>query len=92
MMLYNKNYYYNLLHKFPKNIPNVFEEQIDLDLRRTYPNDKFFQNNNNIAMLKNVLIAFSRRVTTIGYCQGFNFIVGRILKICQNEVIKYLII
>ena len=43
-------------------------------------------------MLKNVLIAFSRRVTTIGYCQGFNFIVGRILKICQNEVIKYLII
>ena len=91
-MSYKKNYYYNLLHKFPKNIPNIFEEQIDLDLRRTYPNDKFFQNNNNIAMLKNVLIAFSRRVTTIGYCQGFNFIVGRILKICQNEVIKYLII
>ena len=91
-MLYNKNYYNNLLHKFPENIPNVFEDQINLDLKRTYPKEKFFQDKNNIIKLKNVLIAFSRREATIGYCQGFNFIVGKILKICENEVNKYLII
>ncbi len=90
-MLYNKNYYNNLLHKFPENIPDVFEDQINLDLKRTYPKDPFFQNKDHIKMLKNVLIAFTRREATIGYCQGFNFIVGRIIKICENEVIKYLI-
>ena len=36
--------------------------------------------------MKNILISYSRRNLTIGYCQGFNFIVGRILKIVENEV------
>jgi hypothetical protein len=36
--------------------------------------------------LKNILIAFSRRNSSIGYIQGFNFIVGRILEIVENEV------
>ncbi len=89
MMLYNKNYYYNLIYNYPKNIPSKFENQIQLDLGRTYPNDPFFKEPKNIEMLKNVLIAFTRRESSIGYCQGFNFIVGKILKICQNEVNKY---
>ena len=89
MMLYNKNYYYNLIYNYPKNIPSKFEHQIQLDLGRTYPNDPFFKEPKNIEMLKNVLIAFTRRESSIGYCQGFNFIVGKILKICQNEVNKY---
>ena len=62
MMLYNPNYYNNLLNNYPENIPSPFEAQI------------------------------SRRETTIGYCQGFNFIVGKILKICGNEVIIFLFI
>jgi hypothetical protein len=36
-------------------------------------------------MLKNVLLAYSRRNISIGYCQGFNFIVGRLLKVFNNE-------
>jgi hypothetical protein len=36
--------------------------------------------------IKRILLAFSRRNTSIGYCQGFNYIVGKIYKICQNEV------
>ena len=86
MMLFKKNFYYNLLNKFPEDIPPLFENQINLDLGRTYPKDPFFQDKNNIAKLKNVLTAFARREATIGYCQGFNFIAGKILKICKDEV------
>ena len=92
MMLYNPNYYNNLLNNYPENIPSPFEAQINLDLGRTYPNDSFFTEKENIKKLKNILIAVSRRETTIGYCQGFNFIVGKILKICENEVIIFLFI
>ena len=92
MMIFKKNFYYNLLHKFPEDIPSLFESQIDLDLGRTYPKDPFFKKKENIAKLKNVLIAFTRRESTIGYCQGFNFIVGKILKVCENEVIKNIIL
>ena len=86
----NKNYYYNLVHKYPKNFPEKFENQIDLDIGRTYPGDEFF-NEENIKKLKNILLAFTRRETSIGYCQGFNFIVGTILKITNDEVIIYII-
>lgn len=88
MIRFKKNYYYNLLHKFPEDIPTLFETQINLDLGRTFPKDPFFIDKNNIAKLKNILIAFTRREATIGYCQGFNFIVGKILKICKDEVNK----
>ena len=91
MMMFNKNYYNNLINNFPENIPSPFESQINLDLGRTYPNDPFFIEKENIQKLKNVLIAITRRESTIGYCQGFNFIVGKILKICGNEVIISLI-
>jgi len=92
MMLHNPNYYNNLLNNYPENIPSLFEAQINLDLGRTYPNDSFFTEKENIKKLKNILMALSRRETTIGYCQGFNFIVGKILKICGNEVIIFLFI
>ena len=92
MIFYNLNYYNNLLNNYPENIPSPFEAQINLDLGRTYPNDSFFTEKENIKKLKNILIAVSRRETTIGYCQGFNFIVGKILKICGNEVIIFLFI
>ena len=84
-MLYYKNYYNDLTKNYPEIILSPHEEQINLDLERTYPQDPFFQNQNNLTKLKNILLAFTRRESTIGYCQGFNFIVGKILKICENE-------
>jgi hypothetical protein len=90
-MDYNKNYYSDLIKNYPDSIASPYENQIDLDLDRTFPKDPFFQDKNNLDKLKNVLLAFSRRESTIGYCQGFNFIVGKILKICENEVIISLI-
>ena len=35
--------------------------------------------------LKNVLICYSTRNTSVGYCQGMNFIGGRLLLIMGNE-------
>ena len=76
------------MHNYPDNFYSPYENQIQLDLERTFPNDPFFQEQKNILKLKNILIAFTRRNTTLGYCQGFNFIAGKILKVCEDEVIK----
>lgn len=56
-----------------------------MDLHRTYPCDEFFKKSSTLKSMKNILLAYSRRNVSIGYCQGFNFIVGRILKILRNE-------
>jgi hypothetical protein len=79
------NYYY-LLCDSPDIWPSTYEHQITVDLQRTNPEDTFFQNKENLAMLKRLLIAYTRRSQTIGYCQGFNFIAARLLKIIGNEV------
>lgn len=77
--------YYETLVNFPPGIPSPYENQIDLDLHRTFPEDPFFQLDSTISSLRNVLLAYSRRNVTIGYCQGFNFIAGRIIKTIKNE-------
>jgi hypothetical protein len=82
----NPNYYYNIAYNFPDNIPKPYENQIEVDLRRTFPDDPFFKEEENINKLRRVLQSYARRNISIGYCQGFNFIVGRLLKIYDNEV------
>ena len=79
----NKNYYKNLLSSIPKNF--VYEESINLDLHRTFPELEYFNNPENIQKLKNILMAFSLRNNTIGYCQGFNFIVAKLLIEINDE-------
>ena len=83
----NPNYYRNLTSNYPEtSIPSPYITQIDLDIKRTFPKDAFFHKPTTLHKLRNVLIAYSRRNTTIGYAQGFNFIVGKILKQIPNEV------
>ena len=82
-MLNNKNYYKNLLSSIPKNF--LYEETINLDLHRTFPELKYFNEPENIRKLKNILMAFSLRNNTIGYCQGFNFIVAKLLYVINDE-------
>ena len=82
-------YYYNdILNLFPDYVPSLFEKSIENDLNRTFPDEEFFQNEDNINKIRNILKAFSRRNSSIGYTQGFNFIVGRLLQILGNEVNK----
>ena len=89
-MLNFPNYYNDILNNYPDYIPCLFEQTIDKDIERTFPDEKFYQQKENLVKLKNILMAFSRRNSTLGYIQGFNIIVGRILEVMKNEVIKLL--
>ena len=68
--------------KYSKTIPCPSEKQIILDLRRTFPEEKECMTDEFLEKLKNILICYSIRNTSVGYCQGMNFIGGRLLLIC----------
>ena len=87
-MLTFPNYYYNILNNYPNYIPCLFEQTIDKDIDRTFPEEKFYQQKENLVKLKNILMAYCRRNSSIGYIQGFNILVGRILEVMKDEVIK----
>ena len=80
----NKNYYKNLL-KLSKKIPCLYESQILKDIPRTKP-DLLKKNPSFKENMRNILVCYSIRNNSIGYCQGFNFIVIRLLEVLQNEV------
>ena len=63
----NKDYYKNLRDNYPQ-YPNPCFNQIELDLRRTFPNDKPESVDKLICPLRNVLYTFVKRNPTIGYC------------------------
>ena len=75
----NKNYYKNLFIDYYKFIPSAFENQINKDIIRTFTDPNKNENKELIQKLKNILIAYTRRNITVGYCQGFNFIIGKLL-------------
>ena len=91
-ILSNPSYYQNLTTNFPHYIPSPYEEQIDLDIPRTFPDDNFISKSETLVKIKNVLLAYSRRSMSIGYCQGFNHIVAKIFTITDNEVSIYIYI
>ena len=71
--------------EYSKNIPNPHENQINLDIQRTFPDEKICMEKSFLNKLKNILKCYSIRNTSIGYCQGMNFIVCRLLLIMNNE-------
>ena len=56
-----------------------------MDIQRTFPEEKLCMEKSFLEKLKNILICYSIRNTSIGYCQGMNFIVCRLLLIMDNE-------
>ena len=81
----NPNYYEQLL-QLSKEVPSLYANDIEKDLDRTNPkllSEKVIYKQ----MLRNILICYSIRNSSIGYCQGFNFIALRIIEIVPNEVI-----
>ena len=83
--------YYNDLLNLSKEVPSLYANDIEKDLDRT---NQVLLSENAIykEMLRNILICYSIRNSSIGYCQGFNFIALRIIEIAQNEVIFILFI
>ena len=87
-LLRHPNYYKYILKKYPKSILSYdrigTKEQIEKDLRRTFPGEEYFKNSNNIEKLRNILTCYFNRNLS-GYTQGCNFIVGRLLEFIGDE-------
>ena len=81
----NNSGYYKKLFQYSKIVPCPSEKQITLDLRRTFPEEKECMTEKFLEKLKNVLVCYSIRNTSVGYCQGMNFIAGRLLLIMGDE-------
>lgn len=81
----NPHYYSDLL-KLSKEVPSLYFNDIEKDLDRTNQT-LLSQNEVYKEMLRNILICYSIRNSSIGYCQGFNFIALRIIEVVKNEVI-----
>ena len=83
--MYNNDDYYQKLLKFSQEVKCPSSIQIDLDLRRTFPNEEQVMDDKFQESLKNVLLCYSTRNSSVGYCQGMNFVVSRLLLIMGNE-------
>ena len=80
--------YYNDLLNLSKEVPSLYANDSEKDVDRT---NQVLLSENKVykEMLRNILICYSIRNSSIGYCQGFNFIALRIIEIAQNEVILF---
>lgn len=89
--------YQDLLTRVDKDFRTL--EQIELDIHRTFPDNKFFKDGKeDRKKLYNVLVAFSGMLIwkyinkfpleynkDIGYCQGMNYIAGLIVLVVREE-------
>ena len=67
--------------------------QIDVDLHRTVSDDdKEWWSDEKSGMMRRVLVAYSFYNPSLGYCQGLNYIVARILQYLDEEEAFYLLI
>ncbi|KAJ5352735.1 hypothetical protein N7452_001709 [Penicillium brevicompactum] len=75
-------YYDDLVHGVGGSDPDSsVVAQIDMDINRTLTDNVFFRKGPGVDKLKEVLLAYSRRNSEVGYCQGMNLIAGSLLLI-----------
>ena len=75
-----------IYHNYISNSNNIYDKEIDKDLLRTLPNDSSFQRGSSrYQKLFNILKAYSNYNDEIGYAQGMNFIVAKLIKFFDNE-------
>ena len=77
-------HYYSQLSNLAKEVPSLYSDIIKKDINRTNAKDPEIKNK-----LANILICYSIRNSSIGYCQGFNYIALLILEVVKDEVIIY---
>lgn len=58
--------------------------QIQMDIHRTLTDNIFFRKGPGVQRLNEVLLAYSRRNTKVGYCQGMNLIAANLLLIAPS--------
>ena len=90
-MIDNPTYYSDLLTSVPDNYVNPYNSKIELDVKRSFPREySHMIDEDKLNILRNILRAFSIKNTTLGYCQGYNIILARILLVTGfNEEISF---
>ena len=79
------NYYKFICENYPNNENSIREErEIEKDIKRTFPEEIFFQSNDNLDRFRKVLNCYYKRNLS-GYTQGCNQIVGRLLETVGDE-------
>ena len=82
----NINNFDIIYYKYKKISDNKCDNEIIKDLLRTFPNDSSFQRGSACYQkLFNILKVYSNYNKEIGYAQGMNFIVAKLIKFFDNE-------
>eukprot|EP01103_Thecamoeba_quadrilineata_P011501 TRINITY_DN2762_c0_g1_i2.p1 TRINITY_DN2762_c0_g1~~TRINITY_DN2762_c0_g1_i2.p1 ORF type:complete len:770 (+),score=117.65 TRINITY_DN2762_c0_g1_i2:2-2311(+) len=86
----NEDYYTFTLKEHIDEI-TVHTVQIDKDLDRTFPGHELYQTAEGKESLRRVLIAFSWKNHSVGYCQSMNFICAMLLFFLNEESVFWLL-
>ena len=82
----NMNNIDNIYHNYKKSLNKKYDNEINKDLLRTFPNDSSFQRGSTCyKKLFNILKVYSNYNKEIGYAQGMNFIVAKLIKFFDKE-------
>lgn len=71
----------NQASREPPELSNVIER----DLYRTFPTNYHFKDEEGITRMRNVLLSYSLRNNSVGYCQSMNFLVAVLLLHMDEE-------
>ena len=79
------NYYKFICENYPNNKNSIREErEIEKDIKRSFPEENFFRDNENLGRFRRTLNCYFKRNLS-GYTQGCNQIVGRLLETVDDE-------
>lgn len=81
----NPGYYQDVLEKSKEKPVTEAMNEIDKDVTRSMPNHPFFQQQESLDALRNVLVAYSERSPHIGYCQAMNIVAAALLLYMSEE-------
>lgn len=78
------NLYYRILEE-KRGMTSKSTEDIEKDLRRSFPEHPYYQTEEGIESLRNVLVAYSWKNPKVGYCQSMNIVASVLLLYCTEE-------
>ena len=80
----NKGFYQQILTQH-KNDQSQAIIEIEKDLHRSFPEHPFYQTEEGISSLRNVLTAYSWKNPSVGYCQSMNIVCALLLLYLEEE-------
>ncbi|XP_033737706.1 TBC1 domain family member 2B-like [Pecten maximus] len=88
------HYYKSLMTRSGDTPHNPAAKQIELDLLRTLPNNKYYESSDSdgVTKLRRILVAYSLHNPVIGYCQGLNRLAAIGLLFLEEEEAFWLIV